>query len=114
VLPEQPKAGRHAYGREAGQEDMKELMIDVANRTYPFPSVLASSNGSEVIEILKESDMVPKWNDPEMPEEVLRNAKRAYDAIRRALPHTACGGVIDGSVFPSAEKRLHSSTLSCD
>jgi hypothetical protein len=74
----------HTEGK-IGQEDMKELMIDVVNRTYLLLSVLASKNGSEVIEILKESDMVPKWNEPEMPEEVLKNAKRAYDAMRQAL-----------------------------
>jgi hypothetical protein len=45
----------HTEGK-IGQEDMKELMIDVVNRTYLFLSVLASSNGSEVVEILKESD----------------------------------------------------------
>jgi hypothetical protein len=28
---------------------------------------------------------VPKWNEPELPEEELKNAKRAYDAMRRAL-----------------------------
>jgi hypothetical protein len=74
----------HTEGK-IGQEDMKELMIDVVNRTYLFLSVLAGNNGSEVINILKQSDMVPKWNDPEMPEEVLKNAKRAYDAMRQAL-----------------------------
>jgi hypothetical protein len=74
----------HMEGK-IGQEDMKELMIDVVNRTYLFLSVLASSNGSEVIDILKESDMAPKWNEPEMPEEVLKNAIRAYDAMRQAL-----------------------------
>jgi hypothetical protein len=65
----------HTAGK-IGQEDMKELMIDVVNRTYLFLSVLASSNGSEVVEILKEHEMVPKWNEPEMPEELLKNAKR--------------------------------------
>jgi hypothetical protein len=65
----------HTEGK-IGQEDMKELMIDVVNRTYLFLSVLASSNGSEVVEILKEHEMVPKWNEPEMPEELLKNAKR--------------------------------------
>jgi hypothetical protein len=74
----------HTEGK-IGQEDMKELMIDVVNRTYLLLSVLASKNGSEVIEILKDSDMVPKWDEPEMPEEVLKNAKRAYDAMRQAL-----------------------------
>jgi hypothetical protein len=29
--------------------------------------------------------MVPKWNEPEMPEELLKNAKRAYDAMMLAL-----------------------------
>jgi hypothetical protein len=74
----------HTEGK-IGQEDMKELMIDVVNRTYLLLSVLASANGSEVVEILKEHDIVPKWNEPEMPEELLKNAKRAYNAMRQAL-----------------------------
>jgi hypothetical protein len=74
----------HTEGK-IGQEDMKDLMIDVVNPTYLFLSVLPSSNGCEVIELLREFDMVPKWNEPEMPEEVLKNAKRAYDAMRQAL-----------------------------
>jgi hypothetical protein len=74
----------HTEGK-IGQEDMKEIMIDVVNRTYLFLSLLAGSNGSDVVEILKEHDMVPKWNEPEMPEELLKNAKQAYDEMRRAL-----------------------------
>jgi hypothetical protein len=72
---------------------MKELMIDVVNRTYLFLAVLANSNGSEVIEILKESDVVPKWNKPEMPEEVLKKVKRAYDSMRESRPDKRSIGV---------------------
>ena len=32
------EVGRHAHGRE-DREDMKELMIDVVNRTYLFLSL---------------------------------------------------------------------------
>jgi hypothetical protein len=69
-----------------GQEDMKELMIEVVNRTYLHLSAILSSNASpEIIEHLKEHDPVPNWDQPEMPDDVLKDAKRAYDAIRRRL-----------------------------
>jgi hypothetical protein len=69
-----------------GQEDMKELMIEVVNRTYLYLSAIFASNASpEIIEHLKEHDPVPKWNEPEMPADVLKDGKRAYDAIRRGL-----------------------------
>ena len=69
-----------------GQEDMKELMIEVVNRTYLHLSAILSSNASpEIIEHLKEHDPVPNWDQPEMPDDVLKDAKRAYDAIRRGL-----------------------------
>ena len=69
-----------------GQEDMKELMIEVVNRTYLYLSVIFSSSASpEIIEHLKEHDPVPNWDEPEMPDDVPKDAKRAYDAIRRGL-----------------------------
>jgi hypothetical protein len=44
----------HTAGK-IGQEDMKELMIEVVNRTYLYLSVFLSSNASpEIIEHLKE------------------------------------------------------------
>src|SRR5215467_13784499 len=61
-----------------GQEDMKELMIEAVNRTYLYVSAVFSSNASpEIIEHLKEHDPVPKWNEPEMPDDVLKDGKRA-------------------------------------
>jgi hypothetical protein len=69
-----------------GQDDMKELMIEVVNRTYLYLSVIFSSNAMpEIIGHLEEHDPVPKWDEPEMPDDVLKDAKRAYDAIRRAV-----------------------------
>ncbi len=47
-------------------DEMKELMIDVVNRCGRFLGVVfATKRGGEVIEALKEHDVVPKWNDPE-------------------------------------------------
>src|SRR5262249_10717024 len=75
----------HTTGK-IGKEDMKELMIEVVNRTYLYVSAIFASNASpEIIEHLKEHDAVPNWNEPEMPDDLLKDAKRAYDAIRRAV-----------------------------
>ena len=49
-------------------EEMKALMIDVVNRSYAFLSFLfGKHSGGEFIELLKQHDPVPKWDDPEMP-----------------------------------------------
>jgi hypothetical protein len=40
---------------------------------------------AEIIEYLEEHDPVPNWDEPEMPDDVLKDAKRAYDAIRGAV-----------------------------
>jgi hypothetical protein len=75
----------HTDGK-IGQEDMKELMIEAVNRTYLYLSViLANKASAEIIEYLEEHDPVPNWGEPEMPDDVLRDAKRAYDAIGRAV-----------------------------
>lgn len=49
-------------------EEMKELMIDVVNRTYSFLTLLfsAQSNHLEaVLDGLEQIDIVSYWNDPE-------------------------------------------------
>jgi hypothetical protein len=75
----------HTAGK-IGQKDMKELMTEAVNRTFLYVSAIFASNASpEIIEHLKEHDAVPNWDEPEMPEEMLKDAKRAYDAIRRAV-----------------------------
>jgi hypothetical protein len=49
-------------------DDMKKLMIDVVDHCYSYISVLfATSQGEELIELLKEHDAVPQWNDPQLP-----------------------------------------------
>ena len=47
--------------------------------------IFVGNASSELIELLKEHDPVPKWDEPEMPDDVLKDAKRAYDATRRAV-----------------------------
>jgi hypothetical protein len=45
---------------------MKELMIDVVNRTDRYlGAILVTKKGAEVVETLKTHDPVAKWNDPE-------------------------------------------------
>lgn len=51
-------------------EEMKTLMIDVIDRSYAFLCFLfGRHSGGELIELLKQHDPVPKWDDPEMPAE---------------------------------------------
>jgi hypothetical protein len=46
-------------------EEMKVLMIDVVNHCYNFLYLLYnSSKGDEIIELLKEKDVMESWEDP--------------------------------------------------
>jgi hypothetical protein len=46
-------------------EEMKKLMIDVVNHCYNFLLLLFNdSKGDEIIELLKEKDVKPEWQDP--------------------------------------------------
>jgi hypothetical protein len=47
-------------------DEMKELMIDVVNRTDRFlGGLLVTKKGEEVIDTLKTYDPAAKWNDPD-------------------------------------------------
>jgi hypothetical protein len=57
-------------------EEMKVLMIDCANHCYAFVSMLfATQAANDVIDMLKENDQVPQWDEPEMPAELIEAAK---------------------------------------
>ena len=46
-------------------EEMKTLMIDVVNKTYRALIVLFDDRlGGELIKILAEHDLLPRWNEP--------------------------------------------------
>src|SRR5215471_9401380 len=46
-------------------EEMKALMIDVVNKTYRALTVLFDNRlGSELIKILPQQDLLPRWNEP--------------------------------------------------
>ena len=46
-------------------QEMKALMIDVVNKTYRALRVLFDDQlGSEVIKILTQQDIVPRWDEP--------------------------------------------------
>jgi hypothetical protein len=46
-------------------EEMKELMIDVVNHCYNFLVMLYNDpKGDQIIELLKEKDAKPDWQDP--------------------------------------------------
>ena len=46
-------------------QEMKALMIDVVNKTYRALRVLFDDRlGSEVIKILTQQDLVPRWDEP--------------------------------------------------
>jgi hypothetical protein len=69
--------------------EMKALMIDVVNHSHLFLSVLFSSTASnEIIEILKQGDDLPPewkdWNEPEISDELTKNAKRVLDLIAKS------------------------------
>jgi ligand-binding SRPBCC domain-containing protein len=50
-------------------EEMKQLMIDVVDRTYQFLHTLFDEHaGSELLGWLAEHDPVPKWNAPQQVE----------------------------------------------
>src|SRR5216683_2470815 len=47
-------------------DEMKELMIDVVNRTDRYlGGILVTKKGKEVVETLKTYDPVAKWNEPD-------------------------------------------------
>jgi hypothetical protein len=46
-------------------EEMKQLMIDVVDRTYRFLHILVDAHaGTELLRWLTDQDPVPKWNAP--------------------------------------------------
>ena len=46
-------------------EEMKALMIDVVNKAYRALTVLFDNRlGSELIKILPQQDLLPRWNEP--------------------------------------------------
>jgi hypothetical protein len=69
-------------------DEMKELMIDVVNRSYAFIwAILASQGGNGIIELLKDEANIPSdwkhWNEPEMPKELIK-AGRLADRILKS------------------------------
>jgi hypothetical protein len=48
-------------------DEMRALMINVVNCCYAFLTELTSSKGDQIIDVLKERDAMPRWNDPEFP-----------------------------------------------
>ena len=48
-------------------EEMKALMIDVVNKTYHALIVLFDDRlGGELIKILAQRDLLPRWNEPSL------------------------------------------------
>ena len=65
-------------------EEMKALMIDCVNHCYAFVSILFSTQGAnDLIDMLKESDQVPQWDEPEIPRELIEAPKH----LRAVLEH---------------------------
>jgi hypothetical protein len=59
-------------------DEMKELMIDCVNHCYAFLSILFfnSPRADGLIDTLKEHDPAPKWDEPEMPPELLKRVRQ--------------------------------------
>jgi hypothetical protein len=57
-------------------EEMRALMIDCTNYCYALVCMLfATQGGNDLIDMLKEHDQVPHWDEPEMPATLIRAAK---------------------------------------
>jgi hypothetical protein len=57
-------------------EEMRSLMMDCADHCYAFLCILfGTQGGGELIDMLKQHDQVPQWNDPEMPSELIEASK---------------------------------------
>ena len=71
-------------------EEMKALMIDCVNHCYAFVSILFSTQGAnDLIDMLKQNDQVPQWNDPEMPAELIEAAKHLPGILEHVKRGTA-------------------------
>ena len=50
-------------------DEMKDLMVDVVNRTYRFIRILFDENtGPALLFQLAEHDPLPRWNEPTLPD----------------------------------------------
>jgi hypothetical protein len=66
-------------------EDMKALLIDCVNRCYAFLVIFSDpETGSSLVDMLKQEDMLPQWDEPEMPRDLIEAAKKVPD-IREHL-----------------------------
>jgi hypothetical protein len=58
-------------------EEMRALMIDCANHCYALVCMFfATQGGNDLIDMLKEHDQVPHWDEPEMPTSLVEAARR--------------------------------------
>jgi hypothetical protein len=58
-------------------EEMRALMIDCTDHCYALLSILFGTQGGDsLIDMLKENDQVPQWDEPEMPLKLARASKR--------------------------------------
>lgn len=64
------------------QDEMKEIMISMANNSLLFLSVLfATEKSNELITMLEKEDAIPEWDDPEIPDELLKSARKLQDFL---------------------------------
>jgi hypothetical protein len=49
-----------------GEDEMKEIMKEAADKCYDLPLDLCSPRGVDIIHNLKQRDQVPEWDDPEV------------------------------------------------
>jgi hypothetical protein len=57
-------------------EEIKEVMREVVDRTYTYLTLLFGSDGDAIIEKLKQEDEIPNWDEPKL----LDNLEDFYDA----------------------------------
>jgi len=63
-------------------EDMKALMIDCVNRCYAFLVVVSDPKAtSSLVDMLKQEDTLPQWDEPEMPRDLIEASKKVPDML---------------------------------
>ena len=66
------------------QDEMKEITISMADNSLLFLSILFGTEKSdEIIDLLKEKDRVPDWEDPKISDAALKSAVILEDLLKK-------------------------------
>lgn len=74
------------YHDRFSQAEMKEITKDCANHSLFFLWIFfVSDSGGDLIEFLKTEDQLPKWDDPEIPDEFADRMSDTHENIMNAV-----------------------------